>query len=122
MLDKQIIITCNGHEIANRVLIPQTLIEKLNGMTKIKATPGLAMLWIFKREQLQLFDMLKMKEAIGYIALDKDKRIIDTGVLQPGWHFKLIKLQYWIEVAPGAINGLQKGGMLIWQNEKIISN
>lgn len=100
--------------IATRTLVPETLIEKIRGMCGTKAEAGLAMLWEFTREQYQLFDMICMKEPIGYLACNKDKRVVDVGVLQPGFEFKLVKVKYWIEVMPSAIEGINKGDVLKW--------
>ncbi len=98
-------ITCNGNVLASRVLIPETIIEKFVGLRQSTLLHNTAMLWHFKRSQLQLFDTLGCLHPIGYLALDKDKKVKQKGIMQIN-QVKLIRCSWWIEVLPEVINGV----------------
>lgn len=101
-------ITCNGMTIASRTLVPVSILEKLVGLRRKVLNNDEAMLWHFKTTQLQLFDSFGCLHPIGYIALDKDKKIKDKGVLRPQ-KTKFIVCSYWIEVLPEVIKNLKLG-------------
>ena len=74
-----------------------------------KPSSGVAMLWIFPNNRRRLLNMLWVSEPLGFITLDSEKRIIETGVLKPWIGFKLIQCHYLIETVPDAISNLKKG-------------
>lgn len=104
-------ITANGKELANYILIPETILEKFVGLRNKKLLQNEAMLWHFKFTQPQLFDTFGCLHPIGYIALDKNKKVIDIGVMQP-YRTKFITCSYWIEFLPEAIDGVKVGDIL----------
>lgn len=112
MLEKDMTIACNGKIIAAHVLVPIDKKEKAKGMYGLKATPGLAMVFLSDKEKFQMFNMLWINQRLGYIALDENKRIVDLGVLKPWRSFKIVKCMYFIEVHPTMIEGLKKGDIL----------
>ncbi len=104
-------ITCNGNVLASHILIPETIIEKFVGLRQSTLLHNTAMLWHFKRSQLQLFDTLGCLHPIGYLALDKNGKVLQKGVMQPQ-RTKLIKCSYWIEFLPEAIGGVLVGDLI----------
>lgn len=69
------------------------------------------MLWCFKHPQLQLFDTIGCPHPIGYLALDKDKKVLQKGVMQQ-WRAKFVICSYWIEVLPEIIKMVKVGDIL----------
>ncbi len=114
MLTENTTLECNGRTIAHTVLIPETVREESKGMYGRKASPGVAMLWMFVGigERMHLFDMFWMRERLGYIALDKSNCIVDVGVMKPWVSFKFMKCMIFIETVPDAVMGLKKGDLV----------
>ena len=113
-------ISCNGKIIAKKVMIPETRREEAKGMYGIRPEPGKAMLWMYPGEGYRIFDMMWIKQKLGYIALDKNKKITAVGVAKPWFTFKLLKSQYFIETLPESVEGLQIGDVVQWQKIKNI--
>ncbi|MDP1614220.1 MAG: hypothetical protein Q8L68_00315 [Methylococcales bacterium] len=101
-------ITCNGKVLASRILIPETILEMFIGLRQRTLIEGEAMLWYFKKPHLQLFDTFGCLHPIGYLALDKDKKVRQKGVMQVN-KTKLVTCSYWIELLPEVINGIVVG-------------
>lgn len=108
-------IFCNGKIIAEKVMIPETRREEAKGMYGIIPEPGKAMLWMYPGEGYRIFDMMWMKKKLGYIALDKNKKITAVGVATPWLTFKFLKSQYFIETLPESVKGLQVGDVVKWK-------
>jgi len=112
MITENTTLECNGRTIAHTIMIPETMREQSKGMYGRKAAPRVAMLWMFVGDGMHLFDMLWMRERLGYIALDKSNRIVDVGVMKPWVSFKLVKCMIFIETVPDAVEGLKKGDVV----------
>lgn len=125
MITENTTLECNGRIIAHTIVIPETVREQSKGMYGRKALDGVAMLWMFvdaggnrlpsrtcSIERIHLFDMLWMREQLGYIALDKSNCIVDVGVMKPWVSFKLVKCMTFIETVPDAVDGLKKGDVV----------
>ena len=112
-------IKCNGNIIATEVMIPETEREKGRGMYKTKATPGKVMMFMNLTPLPQLYDMLWMREKLGYIALDINSTVLDVGVMKPWFTFKIIKCLNFIEGHPSMIQGIKKGDKVTWQEKDI---
>ena len=87
MIEKKTIIKCNGKEIANIILEPETQKEKAKGMYKIPPKKGIAMVF-WGMGMPMMFDMMWMKERLGFIAVNFKNEIVDVGVMKPWRTFK----------------------------------
>lgn len=116
MIEKKTIIKCNGKEIANIILEPETAKEKAKGMYKINAEKGKAMVFWNETGLPLLFDMMWMKERLGFIAVNFKNEVVDCGVMKPWLSFKWYAkgVTAFIETHPDSITGLNKGDTIKW--------
>lgn len=116
MITEKINMKCNGKQIATVALVPETEKEKAKGMYKIPVEHGKAMLFFNHMGLPMLFDMLWMKERIGFIALNVKNEIVDIGIMKPWRSFKFYAkgITTFIETHPDTIQGLNKGDVVKW--------
>ena len=116
MITKSTKIICKGIEIANTILEPETAKEKAKGMYKFPVEKGKAMVFFNYMGTPMMFDMLWMKEKLGFIAVNMKNEIVDVGILRPWrsikWYAKGVTA--FIETHPDSIMGLNKGDMIKW--------
>ncbi len=114
MIEKNMAISCNGKVIASHILIPESSKEKEHGMRERKAEAGTAMLFIFPKNGLLLFNMWGVRNPLGIMALDVDKKILYTGIMKPwiggflGWG------RYVLEVVPEMLKDLKREDIVSW--------
>lgn len=108
----KIVIFCNGKMIADSIRIPESMWEQFIGLRGQKIKKGQAMLYKYDQEMFCMFDMIGVPEKLGYIALNKDKRIVSIGIMKAWIGSWIGKCQYFIEVHHGIIQGLKKGDIV----------
>jgi uncharacterized membrane protein (UPF0127 family) len=111
MIEKSVKIATGNKTLASYVSIPVSVREKFKGMYGRTVKNKFAMLFIFKHHSWQVFDMLSIKQALGYVALNEDKIVVGCGVMRPwigGW---IGKCKYFIELPPDVVknSGIKKG-------------
>lgn len=114
MLEKNMTLTCNGRTLATNVFIPEGTREEHKGAYGFEFTEGVAMMWMFAKEGLKMFDMMWMKHKIGYIAIDSDMVVTDVGVLKPWISLRFPWCMYWVELPPEQVVGIKEGDTVSW--------
>lgn len=115
MLEQDMDLKCNGNILATKVFIPEGIREEQRGGYKFKFNEQNAMMWMFTAEGMKLFDMMWMWNKIGYIALDKNKKVVKVGHMHPWISYRAVKCMYFIEVAPNKTKNVNVGDTFSWQ-------
>ena len=114
MLEKNMNLLCNGTTLASKIYIPESIKEETKGAYKFEFGLDKAMMFMYQAEAMKIYDMMWMKYPIGFIALNKDKVIVDVGVMKPWRSIKFVKCMYFIELPPDRITGIKKGDRVDW--------
>lgn len=112
MIEKDMKISCDGRVLASHTLIPETTKEKMHGMRGRPVRADTVMLFIFSRSDLLIFNMWAVREPLGIIVLDRDKRVVHAGVMRPWIGGYLGFGKYVIEAVPEAVLGVKKGEII----------
>lgn len=115
MLEQNMTLKCNGTILATQVFIPEGLREEQKGAYGFKFNKENAMMWMFPVEGMKLFDMMWMWHKIGYVALNKDKKVVKVGCMHPWISYNPVKCMYFIELAPDKIDVVNKGDTVSWK-------
>jgi uncharacterized membrane protein (UPF0127 family) len=120
MILKDMEIKCNGNVLATKVYVPESIREQAKGAYGKDLSNGNALMYIFEKEHLQVFDMMWMKKDIGYICLDKNHTINKFGIMKHalfgvfGSVYPMPNCMIFIETNVNAIKGINIGDEVTW--------
>lgn len=113
-------LKCNGKVLANRIYVPESVKEKSKGAYGLDLSNGNAMMFMRDSEGTDVYDMMWMKHDVGYIALDRNRRISKVGIMKKaflgvlGGIYPVKKCNYFIELNPDKVKGLNVGDEVTW--------
>lgn len=99
-------ITCGNIVLATTTLCPESFLDKLIGLRGKQIFRCTGMIFENINPIIECFDTF-FCESIGYLALDKEMKVISCGIMKPN-RIKFIRCKHWIELHPDMIHGISK--------------